>query len=88
VGTQIGDVYSVDPVAMAVIHRYLGSEIGPSGYPTSSVQVLADGRLALVGGSLSFNQPIASGVISITWNYSISPDLTKSRNLIRDLGVN
>ena len=49
VGTQLGDVYSVDPFSMTVTHRYIGSEIGPTGYLTSSVQVLADGRLALVG---------------------------------------
>jgi len=49
VGTLIGDVYSLDPVGMTVTHRYLGPEIGPSGYLTSSVQVLADGRLALIG---------------------------------------
>ncbi len=49
VGTLIGDVYSVDPVAMTVTHRYIGSEIGPAGYLTQSVQVLADGRLALIG---------------------------------------
>jgi len=49
VGTQIGDVYSIDPVSMTVIQRYMGSAIGPSGYPASSVQVLADGRLALIG---------------------------------------
>jgi YVTN family beta-propeller protein len=49
VGTQIGDVYSINPVSMTVIQRYVGSAIGPSGYPASSVQVLADGRLALIG---------------------------------------
>jgi len=48
VGTLIGDVYSLDPASMTVTHRYLGSKIGPSGYLTQSVQVLADGRLALV----------------------------------------
>ncbi len=49
VGTLIGDVYSIDPVSMTVTHRYIGSEIGPVGYLTQSVQVLADGRLALIG---------------------------------------
>ncbi len=49
VGTLIGDVYSLDPVGMTVTHRYMGSQIGTAGYPTQSVQVLADGRLALIG---------------------------------------
>ena len=49
VGTQLGDVYAIDPFAMIVTQRYIGSEIGPTGYLTSSVQVLADGRLALIG---------------------------------------
>jgi hypothetical protein len=50
VGTLIGDVYSVDPVGMTVIQRYIGSEIGPDGYLAFSALVLADGRLALLGG--------------------------------------
>jgi hypothetical protein len=49
VGTMLGDVYAIDPVGMAVIHRYIASEIGPYGYLTLSALVLADGRLALLG---------------------------------------
>lgn len=50
VGTQIGDVYAIDPVSMTVTHRYLASQIGPKGFQAYSVQVMADGRLALLGG--------------------------------------
>lgn len=49
VGTQIGDVYALDPVTMKVTNRYLASQIGPYGYPTSVALVLSDGRLALIG---------------------------------------
>ncbi|MGB7189186.1 MAG: hypothetical protein WBD10_03550 [Acidobacteriaceae bacterium] len=50
VGTQIGDVYTIDPVGMKVVHRYLASEIGPNGYKAYSALVLANGKLALLGG--------------------------------------
>ena len=50
VGTQIGDVYSVDPIGMTVTRRYIASEIGPYGYGASSALVLANGELALIGG--------------------------------------
>jgi len=49
VGTLIGDVYAIDPVAMAVKQRYIASEIGPSGFPAQTALVLSDGRLALLG---------------------------------------
>jgi hypothetical protein len=49
VGTQIGDVYAVDPVSMTVTQRYIASQIGPNGFPAYSVQVLANGSLALLG---------------------------------------
>lgn len=48
VGTMIGDVYAIDPVRMAVTHRYIASQIGPYGYPASIALVLSDGRLALM----------------------------------------
>jgi hypothetical protein len=48
-GTQIGDVYAVDPVNMVVTHRYLASQIGPNGYQAYVVQVMANGELALLG---------------------------------------
>jgi hypothetical protein len=49
-GTQIGDVYAIDPVGMKVVHRYIASEIGANGYRAYSVRVLASGKLALLGG--------------------------------------
>ncbi len=49
VGTQIGDVYTIDPVGMTVTQRYIASGIGPYGYGASSALVLSDGRLALIG---------------------------------------
>jgi hypothetical protein len=49
VGTQIGDVYALDPVSMKVKNRYLAAQIGPYGYPTSVALALSDGRLALIG---------------------------------------
>ena len=50
VGTQIGDVYAIDPVGMTVTKRYLASQIGPGGFASYSVRVMSDGRLALLGG--------------------------------------
>lgn len=50
VGTQIGDVYAIDPVKMIVTKRYLASQIGPNGFSANAVEVMADGRLALLGG--------------------------------------
>jgi hypothetical protein len=32
VATVIGDVYTIDSVAMTVVNRYMGSQIGPSGF--------------------------------------------------------
>jgi len=49
VGTLIGDVYTIDPVAMQVKHRYLGSGIGPYGYRAFSALALANGNVALLG---------------------------------------
>jgi hypothetical protein len=51
VGTTVGDLYTIDPVSMSVTNRYVASQIGSSGYSTASAVVLADGRLALLGGS-------------------------------------
>lgn len=50
VGTQMGDVYEISASTMAVTHRYLASQIGPYGFKAYSVLVMADGRLALLGG--------------------------------------
>jgi hypothetical protein len=47
VGTLIGDVYTIDPVAMTVTQRYSASQIGPSGFASAYALVLSDGRIAL-----------------------------------------
>jgi hypothetical protein len=49
VGTQVGDVYAVDPVAMTVTQRYIASQIGPYGFAASQVLVMANGHIALIG---------------------------------------
>lgn len=49
VGTQIGDVYTIDPVGMKVTNRYVASEIGPYGYPSAVALVLSNGFVALIG---------------------------------------
>lgn len=49
-GTQIGDVYAIDPVNMKVTQRYLAAQIGSFGYQAFAVKVLADGSLVLLGG--------------------------------------
>ncbi|HEX4003325.1 MAG TPA: IPT/TIG domain-containing protein [Candidatus Acidoferrales bacterium] len=67
VGTMLGDVYKIDPVAMQVTHRYLASEIGPYGFPAISALVLSDGRLALLGEEGGI--PSVDGSTSIAvWN--------------------
>jgi hypothetical protein len=50
VGTQIGDVYAIDPVGMTVTKRYEAAQIGPNGFHANLPRVMADGRLALLGG--------------------------------------
>jgi hypothetical protein len=56
VGTQVGNIYLIDPVAMTVTQVIPASAIGPSGYPTYAVRALADGRLALLGGQGGFQR--------------------------------
>jgi hypothetical protein len=51
VATVIGDVYTIDPVALTVMNRYLSSQIGPSGFPSGTALAMADGRIALLGGT-------------------------------------
>jgi hypothetical protein len=50
VGTQIGDVYQIDPVGLKITRRYPSAQIGPNGFQAYSVLAMADGRLALLGG--------------------------------------
>jgi len=54
IGTQVGDLYEIDPVAMAVKARIPAVQIGPRGFPTHEVRALADGRLALLSGEGAF----------------------------------
>jgi hypothetical protein len=58
VGTLIGDVYAIDPVAMAVKQRYMASDIGPSGFPAHTALVLSDGRLALFEAEYELLTPL------------------------------
>lgn len=49
-GTQVGDIYEIDPVAMKVLKRIPSTQIGPRGYAAYQVRALSDGRLVLLGG--------------------------------------
>jgi hypothetical protein len=49
-GTQIGDVYEIDPVGMTVVKRFLSVQIGPAGFAAYQARVLSDGQIALLGG--------------------------------------
>ncbi|MDR3776145.1 MAG: hypothetical protein P4K97_04565 [Terracidiphilus sp.] len=49
-GTQIGDVYAINPATMQVTKRYMAAQIGPSGYQAFELRALASGELALLGG--------------------------------------
>jgi hypothetical protein len=67
VGTLIGDVYTVDPVAMKVTKRFPSVEIGPAGFSANEVGVLADGRLALLGSTGGI--PFVDGYAELAaWN--------------------
>ncbi|MFZ0956953.1 MAG: hypothetical protein WAN60_11470 [Candidatus Sulfotelmatobacter sp.] len=67
VGTLVGDVYTVDPVAMTVTNRYLQSQIGPSGFQSNVALLLADGQLALLGGVGGVSLEGSATVFAI-WN--------------------
>ena len=51
VGTLMGDLYTIDPVGLAVVQRIPSVEIGPTGFQAFEVRVLADGRLVLLGST-------------------------------------
>jgi len=51
VGTLIGDVYTINPVAMTVTHRYEASQIGPQGYQALLALPLSNGSIALLGSA-------------------------------------
>jgi len=92
VGTQIGDVYTIDAVGMTVTQRYPAAEIGPSGFAAYQALVMADGSVVLLGGqggipsvdgysAYAFWNP-SDNSIAITSSFNIgaftrSPDRTK-----------
>jgi len=47
VGTLLGDLYVVDPVAMSVLQRIPSSSISPWGFNANAVYAMADGQLLL-----------------------------------------
>ena len=49
VGTIIGDLYTLDPIAMTVTQRYPAAQIGPYGFFAANAQVLSNGDVALLG---------------------------------------
>lgn len=51
VGSVMGDLYTIDPVAISVTSRHLATQIGPSGFSSEVPLVMADGRIALLGGT-------------------------------------
>jgi hypothetical protein len=66
-GTQVGDIYKIDPVTMKVVQRFPAVSIGPNGFPTYELRVLADGRLALLGGQGGI--PAVDGYSAVAiWN--------------------
>lgn len=69
VGTLIGDVYTIDPVAMRVTHRYLASQIGPYGYHASIALPLANGSVALLGAAGGIPSVDGSSSFAV-WNPS------------------
>ena len=48
-GTQIGDVYAINPVTMQITHRYAAAQIGSNGFLAYSMRALSSGKLALLG---------------------------------------
>jgi len=68
-GTQMGDVYAIDPVGMKVTHRYLAAEIGPNGFHAYSARILANGELALLGSQGGISSVDGYGSVAV-WNPS------------------
>jgi hypothetical protein len=64
-GTEIGDVYAIDPVAMKVTQRYQAAQIGTSGYAALAVRVLANGDLALLGSAGGIPSVDGSGSVAV-----------------------
>ena len=67
VGTLIGDVYTIDPSAMTVTHRYIASQIGPNGYSGIIALPLSNGSIALLGAAGGIPSVDGSSSFAI-WN--------------------
>jgi len=65
-GTQIGDVYAINPLTMQVTQRYPAAQIGPTGFYAYEVRVLANGSLALLGDAQGVEVDGYGGVA--VWN--------------------
>lgn len=71
VGTLIGDVYVIDPVGMTVTKRYLGSQIGPSGFQSLLALPLSNGSIALLGAPGGIPSVDGSSSFAV-WNPSVN----------------
>lgn len=67
VGTLIGDVYTIDPVAMNVTHRYVASQIGLRGFQALITLPLSNGSIALLGAAGGIPSVDGSPTFSV-WN--------------------
>jgi hypothetical protein len=67
VGTYLGDIYTIDPVAMTVNRRYVASQIGPYGYFAFNAVVMADGKVAMLGAEQGIANVDGSSSIAV-WN--------------------
>jgi hypothetical protein len=96
-GTQVGDVYAIDPVGMKVTHRYVAAQIGPYGYTAYVVRVLANGNLVLLGGQGGIQNVDGYGGFAI-WNPTgnsiqmygsdgFGQTLTPLPNCVRNIGA-
>lgn len=81
-GTEIGDVYEINPTTMKITHRYVAAQIGSSGFHAASVRVLANGELALLGseaaGPFEFGFPNVAvwNPATMPWRFTVDQALT------------
>jgi len=73
-GTQMGDVYAINPATMQVTKRYLTAQIGSSGFQAYSARVLSNGELALLGSQGGIPGVDGYGSVGV-WN-PVSNSLT------------
>lgn len=67
VGTEVGDVYTIDPVSMTITQRYPAASIGEYGFTAMTAIVLASGQLALMGAP-NGPPPALGGVGVYIWD--------------------